>query len=144
MSVNLSARQLASVDAVERLCQVLGSSGLPPGAVELELTETLLVDRSDTMLARLHHLRKACCAQTSFAGDKFVCNTKTTIVLGYFFTSYHERLEHAILANTFCEVVKCVFVKVLSWLERVRDNAVCFDPEDGVAVIICWRSCGHR
>ena len=59
MTVNLSARQLASVDAVERLCQVLGSSGLPPGAVELELTETLLVDRSDTMLARLHHLRKA-------------------------------------------------------------------------------------
>jgi diguanylate cyclase (GGDEF)-like protein len=59
MSVNLSARQLASADALDGLVQVLASSGLPAGAVELELTESLLVDRSDTMLGRLGELRAA-------------------------------------------------------------------------------------
>ncbi|MEK8030568.1 EAL domain-containing protein [Ideonella sp. DXS29W] len=59
MSVNLSARQLASEDAIARLIQALDDSGLPAGAVELELTESLLVDRSDLMLGRLGRLRNA-------------------------------------------------------------------------------------
>jgi len=59
MSVNLSARQLASDEAIERLAQVLAASGLPAGAVELELTESLLVDRSELMLGRLGRLRAA-------------------------------------------------------------------------------------
>jgi diguanylate cyclase len=59
MSVNLSARQLASDEVIERLCRVLAASGLPAGALELELTETLLVDRSDVMLGRMRRLREA-------------------------------------------------------------------------------------
>ncbi|HEV8689085.1 MAG TPA: EAL domain-containing protein [Ideonella sp.] len=59
MSVNLSARQLDSGEAIERLVQVLAASGLPAGAVELELTESLLVDRSELMLGRLGRLRAA-------------------------------------------------------------------------------------
>ncbi|MFZ5550301.1 MAG: putative bifunctional diguanylate cyclase/phosphodiesterase [Pseudomonadota bacterium] len=57
VSVNLSARQLASAEAIAGLTQVLAASGLPAGAVELELTESLLVDRSETMLGRLGQLR---------------------------------------------------------------------------------------
>jgi diguanylate cyclase (GGDEF)-like protein len=59
MSVNLSARQLASDDAITRLIELLADSGLPAGAVELELTESLLVDRTDLMLGRLGRLRDA-------------------------------------------------------------------------------------
>jgi EAL domain-containing protein (putative c-di-GMP-specific phosphodiesterase class I) len=59
MSVNLSARQLDSDEAIDRLTQVLAASGLPAGAVELELTESLLVDRSELMLGRLGRLRAA-------------------------------------------------------------------------------------
>ena len=59
MSVNLSARQLASDDAIARLIQLLADSGLPAGAVELELTESLLVDRTELMLGRLGRLRDA-------------------------------------------------------------------------------------
>ena len=59
MSVNLSARQLDSEVAIDRLVQVLVASGLPAGAVELELTESLLVDRSELMLGRLGRLRAA-------------------------------------------------------------------------------------
>lgn len=59
MSVNLSARQLASDESIARLAKVLADSGLPAGAVELELTESLLVDRSELMLGRLGQLRSA-------------------------------------------------------------------------------------
>lgn len=59
MSVNLSARQLASDEAIRQLSQVLAASGLPAGSVELELTESLLVDRSALMLGRLGRLRAA-------------------------------------------------------------------------------------
>jgi len=59
MAVNLSARQLASDEAIERLIQILAASGLPAGAIELELTESLLVDRSELMLGRLGRLRAA-------------------------------------------------------------------------------------
>jgi diguanylate cyclase (GGDEF)-like protein len=59
MSVNLSARQLATDEAIDRLIAILAGSGLPAGAVELELTESLLVDRSEVMLGRLGRLRAA-------------------------------------------------------------------------------------
>lgn len=59
MSVNLSARQLASDEVIDRLIDVLVASGLPAGAVELELTESLLVDRTELMLGRLGRLRAA-------------------------------------------------------------------------------------
>ncbi|WP_374673266.1 putative bifunctional diguanylate cyclase/phosphodiesterase [Ideonella sp.] len=59
MSVNLSARQLACAASVDRLCEVFRASGLPAGAVELELTESLLVDRTGPMPERLGRLRAA-------------------------------------------------------------------------------------
>lgn len=59
MAVNLSPVQLADDAALDRLCRVLADSGLPAGALELELTESLLVDRSPTMLARMARLRAA-------------------------------------------------------------------------------------
>ena len=59
ISVNLSARQIDSDEAIERLAKVLSASGLPPGAVELELTESLMVDRSERMIGRLARLRAA-------------------------------------------------------------------------------------
>jgi len=59
VSVNLSPVQLADDAALDRLCRQLADSGLPAGAVELELTENLLVDRSPRMLARMARLRAA-------------------------------------------------------------------------------------
>ncbi|OYT88869.1 MAG: hypothetical protein CFE46_00030 [Burkholderiales bacterium PBB6] len=59
VSVNLSAVQLADDAALDGLCAVLAASDLPCGAVELELTESLLVDRSEAMLSRMRRLRAA-------------------------------------------------------------------------------------
>ena len=50
VSVNLSARQLQRPDLPERVSQILREHGLKPQALELELTESLLLS------APLHHL----------------------------------------------------------------------------------------
>jgi EAL domain-containing protein (putative c-di-GMP-specific phosphodiesterase class I) len=59
MSVNLSARQLADDGTVDRLCAVLRDSGLPPRAVDLEITEGHAVVQSPEMAARLARIRAA-------------------------------------------------------------------------------------
>ncbi len=57
MSVNLSPRQFDQPDLVETIAEVLRSSGLAPESLELEITESVLMDRSDTTTAALHGLR---------------------------------------------------------------------------------------
>lgn len=59
VGVNLSPVQLGDDAALDRLCGILADSGLAAGAVELELTENLLVDRSPVMLGRMARLRAA-------------------------------------------------------------------------------------
>jgi diguanylate cyclase (GGDEF)-like protein len=59
ISVNVSARQVEQPDFVELVEQVLAETGLPPGRLELELTEgALLRDAADTQqkLARVRAL----------------------------------------------------------------------------------------
>jgi diguanylate cyclase (GGDEF)-like protein/excisionase family DNA binding protein len=57
MSVNLSPRQFLDPDLANGISQVLLSSGLEPCALELEITESSVMDRSETSLAVLHRLR---------------------------------------------------------------------------------------
>jgi EAL domain-containing protein (putative c-di-GMP-specific phosphodiesterase class I) len=59
VSVNVSARQLRRADLVAEVEQALRESGLPPGALELELTESALIEdteQSADILRRLKHL----------------------------------------------------------------------------------------
>ena len=59
VSVNVSARQLANQTFVDDVRQVLGETGIPPGCLELELTESALIDdieRTACMLRELHEL----------------------------------------------------------------------------------------
>ncbi len=57
MAVNVSARQLAEANFVEIVRQTLAESGLNPEMLELELTETTLMEHVDESLERLHQLR---------------------------------------------------------------------------------------
>ncbi|OWY63466.1 hypothetical protein B7486_52975, partial [cyanobacterium TDX16] len=57
MSVNLSVRQLESPTIVADIVQILERTGLPPGCLVLEITESLLVDEHSTMPERLGELR---------------------------------------------------------------------------------------
>jgi EAL domain-containing protein (putative c-di-GMP-specific phosphodiesterase class I) len=57
VSVNLSARQFAQPDLVEDVAAVLAATGLPPSALELEITESVVMDHSDPGIHTLRRLR---------------------------------------------------------------------------------------
>ena len=55
-SVNLSGLQLLEVDFVERVREILQRTGMPPTLLVLEITESLLIDRSGATLVALREL----------------------------------------------------------------------------------------
>ncbi|GGY16622.1 sensor domain-containing protein [Pseudoduganella dura] len=57
VSVNVSARQLRSPGLVAQVGQALGASGMPPAALELELTESALIEDLDQSVAVLRGLK---------------------------------------------------------------------------------------
>jgi diguanylate cyclase (GGDEF)-like protein len=57
IAVNLSALQLRQADIVERVAAILDQAGLPPHRLDLEITESLLVEDMDRALITLERLR---------------------------------------------------------------------------------------
>jgi EAL domain-containing protein (putative c-di-GMP-specific phosphodiesterase class I) len=57
VSVNLSTHQLQEPDLVDDISQALDSSGLPPEALVLEVTESAIIENLDLTLPRLHAIR---------------------------------------------------------------------------------------
>ena len=57
MAVNLSARQLAEDHFVPMVLDIVHESGIQPEMLELELTESMLMDASETTIAKLASLR---------------------------------------------------------------------------------------
>ncbi len=58
IAVNVSPRQLKRADFAEEVLLVLKTTGLPPGRLELELTETALVESADQAQRTLEKLRR--------------------------------------------------------------------------------------
>ena len=58
MAVNLSGRQIASDSLLAHVTEALHASGLSPGSLVLEITETSLVEDAKTAAARLRQLRE--------------------------------------------------------------------------------------
>ena len=58
MSINVSARQLQSRDLVTTLADVLARSGVAPGRITLELTESMLLEDVTGTIARLEELKE--------------------------------------------------------------------------------------
>jgi EAL domain-containing protein (putative c-di-GMP-specific phosphodiesterase class I) len=58
MSVNLSARQFGQPDLVEHVVAILAETGLDPTLLELEITESVVMDQSDVGTRTLHRLRE--------------------------------------------------------------------------------------
>lgn len=56
VSVNVSALEFRQPDFVERLMQILQRSTLPPQLLELELTETILLQDAQEMALRVHQI----------------------------------------------------------------------------------------
>ncbi len=58
IAVNLSERQLHQPDLTERIARILQDTQLPAGSLELELTESMLIQNSEAMLTLLNSLRQ--------------------------------------------------------------------------------------
>jgi EAL domain-containing protein (putative c-di-GMP-specific phosphodiesterase class I) len=61
VSINLSARHLASPGLAERITRVLASQRLPAAAIAFEITETLLIDQFDYAVNVVHAIRELGC-----------------------------------------------------------------------------------
>ncbi len=57
MSVNLSARQFAQPDLVDQIESILAETGLDPTTLELEITESVVMDQSEVAIRTLGRLR---------------------------------------------------------------------------------------
>ena len=57
VSVNLSARQFAQADLVANVAAILDHTGLSPACLELEITESVVMDQSEASIERLRGLR---------------------------------------------------------------------------------------
>jgi len=58
MAVNVSARQLAEPDFVALVASVLADSGLPPACLELELTESQVMEDVEQAITVMHALKQ--------------------------------------------------------------------------------------
>ncbi len=58
MSVNLSARQFVQPDLVEEVAEVLAMTGMEAGELELEITESVLMDQSEGGIRTLRRLQE--------------------------------------------------------------------------------------
>jgi EAL domain-containing protein (putative c-di-GMP-specific phosphodiesterase class I) len=57
LTVNLSPRQLQAPGLVQMVAAALDESGFPPGALVLEITETVIMQQTESNLITLHALK---------------------------------------------------------------------------------------
>jgi diguanylate cyclase (GGDEF)-like protein/PAS domain S-box-containing protein len=57
LSVNISARQFRSPDLVDQIAETLRTSGLPANCLDLEITESLMMEDVQEFIVRLHRLK---------------------------------------------------------------------------------------
>jgi EAL domain-containing protein (putative c-di-GMP-specific phosphodiesterase class I) len=65
MAVNVSGRQLHELDIVSETRQALADTRVEPGAVVLEITESVLMQQTGQVLARLRELKRSVCNSRS-------------------------------------------------------------------------------
>ncbi len=59
ISVNVSGRQFIQTDLVSRVKNILQSTGVPPECLRLEVTETAIMDNSESVVDKLKQFRNA-------------------------------------------------------------------------------------
>jgi diguanylate cyclase (GGDEF)-like protein/PAS domain S-box-containing protein len=57
VAVNLSARQFAQLDLVERVAEVVEEAGIPPRSLRVEITESAIMGNADTAVVLLRRMR---------------------------------------------------------------------------------------
>ncbi len=81
VAINVSARQFHQPDFVERVLGALDSSGADPGRLKLELTESMLLDNVENVIAKMNQLKQ-----------KGLCFSLDDFGTGYSSLAYLSRL----------------------------------------------------
>jgi len=68
LAVNVSVRQFRQLDFVEQVLRIIEDSGVSPNKLKLELTESLLLDDVDDIIAKMIHLKSK---EVRFSLDDF-------------------------------------------------------------------------
>jgi EAL domain-containing protein (putative c-di-GMP-specific phosphodiesterase class I) len=58
LAVNLSARQLEKNDFIDVLADILDSTGIPPECLELEITESVIMEHAEEMIELFRRLKE--------------------------------------------------------------------------------------
>ncbi len=59
IAINVSAVQFRQNDFVEKVIRIVAETGILPSMLELELTESMIIDKIDTVVEKMERLRKA-------------------------------------------------------------------------------------
>lgn len=59
IAVNVSAVQFRQSDFVDKVIRIVAETGLVPSMLELELTESMIIDKIDTVIEKMNRLRHA-------------------------------------------------------------------------------------
>jgi EAL domain-containing protein (putative c-di-GMP-specific phosphodiesterase class I) len=57
VSVNLSGKQFAQPGLIDRIKEILAQSGIDPGSLKLEITESAIIDNTETAAAMLKQIK---------------------------------------------------------------------------------------
>ncbi|MDD2829571.1 MAG: EAL domain-containing protein [Sulfuricurvum sp.] len=59
IAVNVSAMQFRQSDFIDRVIHIVAETGIVPSMLELELTESMVIDNIDTVIEKMNRLRRA-------------------------------------------------------------------------------------
>ncbi|MBI4882867.1 MAG: EAL domain-containing protein [Actinobacteria bacterium] len=121
MAVNISARELESPDIVDRVRNALYDSGLPPEALVLELTESVLVEDPIASARRLHELRDL---GLKLAIDDFGTGYSSLSYLGNFPVDILKIDQTFINTITSAEELPAIVLGLLSLAETLKLETV--------------------
>ncbi len=86
IAVNVSAIQFKQSDFVEKVIRIVAETGIVPSMLELELTESMIIDKVDTVISKMNRLRKA-----------GICLSMDDFGTGYSSLAYLKRLPFTTL-----------------------------------------------
>lgn len=86
IAVNVSAIQFKQNDFVEKVIRIVAETGIVPSMLELELTESMIIDKVDTVISKMNRLRTA-----------GICLSMDDFGTGYSSLAYLKRLPFTTL-----------------------------------------------
>lgn len=130
VSVNLSTRHFQRPELVDQIAAVLQQTTLPPACLKLEITETVLMEDTDSALAKLRDLRQLGVQislddfGTGFSSLSYIHRfpLDTLKIDRSFITDLHQRQESSSIVGAIVALAKSLNLKVVAEGIEHRDH----------------------